>query len=130
MTSTGTSWTEHPQVIVNVTQQSLSLPDNMSCTSLNFLRTEIMFFVLFCFLIFIYFAGSSLRCGTRDLPCSMRDLLVAACGLLVAACVWDLVPWPGIKPGPLHWERRVLTTGPPGKSQRSCVFELWLCGAW
>ena len=26
-----------------------------------------------------------------------------------------LVPWPGIKPLPLHWERRVLTTGLPGK---------------
>ena len=23
-----------------------------------------------------------------------------ACELLVAACMWDLVPWPGIKPGP------------------------------
>ena len=24
----------------------------------------------------------------------------------------DLVPWPGIKPGPLHWDRAVLATGP------------------
>ena len=30
--------------------------------------------------------------------------------------IWDLVPWPGSNPGPLHWEHRVLTTGPPGKS--------------
>ena len=30
--------------------------------------------------------------------------------------MWDLVPWPGIEPGPLHWEHGVLTTGPPGKS--------------
>ena len=26
--------------------------------------------------------------------------LVVACELLVAACLWDLVPWPGIEPGP------------------------------
>ena len=39
---------------------------------------------------------------------------------LVAACMWDLVPQPGIEPGPpLHWERGVLPTGPPGKSS-SC----------
>ena len=50
----------------------------------------------------------------------MRSL-VAACKLLVVACMWDLVPRPGIKPGPLHWECRVLTTAPPGKSRR-CPF--------
>ena len=27
-----------------------------------------------------------------------------------------LVPWPGIKPVCLHWQCRVLTMGPPGKS--------------
>ena len=26
--------------------------------------------------------------------------LVVACLLLVEACMWDLVPWPGIEPGP------------------------------
>ena len=30
--------------------------------------------------------------------------------------MWDLVPWPGIEPGPLHWQHGVLATGPPGKS--------------
>ena len=30
--------------------------------------------------------------------------------------MWDLIPWPGIEPGPLHWELAVLTTAPPGKS--------------
>ena len=30
--------------------------------------------------------------------------------------MWDLVPRPGIKPGPLHWECGVLATGPSGKS--------------
>ena len=30
--------------------------------------------------------------------------------------MWDLVPWPGIEPGPLHWEHWVLSAVPPGKS--------------
>ena len=38
--------------------------------------------------------------------------------------MWDLVPWPGIKPGPLHWEHRVLATGPPGKSLENYSLEL------
>ena len=39
------------------------------------------------------------------------------CGLRV------LVPLPGIKPGPVHWERAVPATGPPGQSQSSCFLE-------
>ena len=38
---------------------------------------------------------------------------MAAPGL--SCSMWDLVPLPGIEPGPLHWELRVLTTGPSGK---------------
>ena len=47
-------------------------------------------------------------------------------GSLVVACMWDLVPWPGIEPGPPAWGGplppkppgvRVLTTAPPEKSQ-------------
>ena len=30
--------------------------------------------------------------------------------------MWDLVPQPGIEPGPLHWERGVLAPGPAEKS--------------
>ena len=48
------------------------------------------------------------------LGCRTRNSLVAACGLLVAACTCDLVPWPGIEPGPpalgaqslTHWTTR------------------------
>ena len=29
-----------------------------------------------------------------------------------------LVPQPGMNPHPLQWKRRVLTTGPPGKSPK------------
>ena len=46
--------------------------------------------------------------------------LVAACELLVVACVWDLVPRPGIEPGPpalgvwslSHWATREVPSHP------------------
>ena len=41
-------------------------------------------------------------------------LYLIALGL--SCSMWDLVPWPGVEPGSLHWERRVLATGPPEKS--------------
>ena len=37
----------------------------------------------------------------------------AACGILV--------PRLGIEPSPMHWKRRVLTTGPPGKSLKDII---------
>ena len=37
--------------------------------------------------------------------------------------MWDLVPWRGIEPRPLHWECRVLATGPPGKSWENTLPE-------
>ena len=36
--------------------------------------------------------------------------------------MWDLVPQPGIKPGPLPWELRVPATGSPRKSLKLFVF--------
>ena len=65
--------------------------------------------MFFIFILFIYLVVPGLSCSTQD-------LLVAACELLVAACMRDLVPHPGIEPGPLHWEHRSLPIGPPGKS--------------
>jgi len=44
-----------------------------------------------------------------------RIIYVAALGL--SCGLKDLVPDQGSNPGPLHWEHRVLATGPPGKSQ-------------
>ena len=58
------------------------------------------------------------------LNCSVQDILVVACELLVATCR-VLVLLPGIKPMPLHWECRVLATGPTGKSP--CV-DFGTCG--
>ena len=42
-------------------------------------------------------------------------LSVAASGIFSCG-MQDLVPWPGIKTGPLPWECRVWVTGPPEKS--------------
>ena len=49
-------------------------------------------------------AGPGLSCG----------IFLAVCKLLVVACIWDLVPRPGIEPGPpalgaqnlTHWATR------------------------
>ena len=70
-----------------------------------------------------------------DLPCGMQDLLVAACGIFscsrrtLSCSMWDLVPRPGIKPGPpalgarslSHWTTRevpaLLIDQDPGKGE-------------
>ena len=59
------------------------------------LRTGVFSFYMFYLKknVFIYLAMPGLSCG-----------------------LWDLVPWPRIEPGPLHWERWILDSGPPGKS--------------
>ena len=41
--------------------------------------------------------------------------------------MWDLVPWPGIKPRPLYWERGASATRPPG-SPSWCAF--WIFIGW
>ena len=50
------------------------------------------------------------------LSCSTWDLLLTMACELLSCGLWDLVPWPGIEPGPLHWECGILATGLPGKS--------------
>ena len=45
---------------------------------------------------------------------------VFSCGTWTLSCgVWNLVPCPGVEPGALHWECRILVTGPSGKSTDS-----------
>ena len=51
----------------------------------------------------------------------MQDLSVAACELLVAACGTKFPDWE-LTPGRLHWEHRVLASGPPEKSPSLLVF--------
>ena len=36
--------------------------------------------------------------------------------MIFGCCMWNLAPRLGIEPGTLHWEGRVLVTGPPGRS--------------
>ena len=76
-------------------------------------------FMSFIFKIFIYlfiYAAPGLSCGMQYLFSLVAacGLLVGACGLLAVACLWDLVPRPGIEPGPpalgmqslTHWTTR------------------------
>ena len=44
-----------------------------------------------------------------------KDLCSVACGILVPNQRWN--------PRSLHWKLRVLTTGPPGKSQHKNIFK-------
>ena len=62
----------------------------------------------------LWHAGSFLVVACGLFSCGLWDLLVAACGLLAVVCRIQF-PDQGLNPGPLHWEHRVLTTGPPGK---------------
>ena len=76
--------------------------------SFNFLYSFFFFFNIYLFI------------WLHRVLVAARGVLVAARGILVAACgifscgMWDLVPWPGIKPGPpelgarslSHWTTR------------------------
>ena len=80
---------------------------------------QVPWMMLSCYFFFLnmYFAARGLSCSTRDLCCRVRDLLVAACGILYLQRVGSSsLPDHGSNPGPLRWERGVLTTGPPEKS--------------
>ena len=52
-----------------------------------------------------------------DLWSKAWRLFDLCCGMqILNRSMWDVVPWPGIEPGPLPWEPRVLATGPQRKS--------------
>ena len=65
----------------------------------------------------MYLTAVCLSRGTRDLQSSLQHavFLVVAYKLLVATC-GILFPDQKSNQGPLHWEPRVLATGPTGKS--------------
>ena len=63
---------------------------------------------LFIFLIFIYLAVPKLGCDSWDLQSSSQHATET-----LSCSTWNLVPWPGKDPGPLHWELRALATGQP-----------------
>ena len=58
----------------------------------------------------------------RNLFLKKKFIYLTVLGL--SCSMWDLVPWSGIRLGPLLWEHRVLAIGPPGKSLTflSCVW--------
>ena len=64
--------------------------------------TSLLFFLFLKNIYLFILAAPGLSCG-------MRIFLVAACGLLVVACTRDLVPRPGIEPGPPELEAWSLT---------------------
>ena len=70
--------------------------------------------ILFKKYFFTYLAVLGLSCGTRNLYCSTQDLF--SCG------VCDIVPWPGVIPGPPAlglWSLSHWTTGEVPKHQKS-----------
>ena len=67
--------------------------------------------------MYIYLAALGLSRGMGDLQSSLQhqsSLVVAYKLLVVAGGNW--FPHQGSNPGPLHWEHRVLATGPQGES--------------
>ena len=61
----------------------------------------------------------------------LHQVLVVACGIFscnIQTLSCSMSPDQGLNPGPLHWEHRVLATGPPGESPAllvigiTCVF--------
>ena len=75
-------------------------------------------------MVFFLFGYTRLSCSSQDLHCSLRAL---SCSMWLSLWVWDLVPSLGVEPRPLHWERGVLTTGPPGMSLRWVVWCVQEC---
>ena len=71
----------------------------------------VFFFLIFIWLHWILVAAH----GIFDLCFGMQNLLFRL-------GMWDLVPWPGTEPRPLHWEQGVLATGPPGKCLTTSSF--------
>ena len=93
--------------------------------------TQFLFCCCFFKIIHLFIQSHRvLVAACRIFSCSMWSLLTAACRLLVAASGIQL-PDQGSNLDPLHWEHRVLNTGPLGKSLPCCFlysfFSLKFC---
>ena len=95
---------------------SLSLPDTMLYTAHCFilpsptlLSTCCHHFIILFLYLFILFIN-------------LHQVLVTAHGIFSCG-MWNLVPWRGIKSRPLHWECRLLATGPPGSPSPRFISE-------
>ena len=71
---------------------------------------------------FIYSTVMGLRCGMWGLSLWPMDSLTVVCGLSCSVARGPLVPWPGIKTKSPALQGRLLTTGPPEKSQKKLHF--------
>ena len=88
----------------------------VSCTGrqiLNHCATREALFLFFIYFLniylFVYLVAPGLSCGRRAPQLwRVNSQLQHACGIQF--------PDQGSNPGPMHWEHRVLTTVPPGKS--------------
>ena len=72
----------------------------------------------FFFLIFIYLAAPvfPVTCG------------IFSWGIWTLTCItWDLVPWPAVELGPLHWKLGDLAIGLTGKSLNKYFWALIMC---
>ena len=85
----------------------------------NFLFLKSTFKFLFLFIYLLVFG-----CTRSYLRHTASSVFVVACGIILVAVCELLVAAHGVQfpdqgwtPGPLHWEFRVLATGPPGKSR-------------
>ena len=68
--------------------------------------------------------------GSRRVGHDWSD--TARMGLSCGMWNWDLVPWPGVEPGPLHCDLGVSDTGSPGESPEPHSVYRWgwsLCGS-
>ena len=109
------------------------LPSYLSCTSdgtvssicgcaLSFLQLPLFLIFIHSFIylfvyLFIIFALPGLSCSTQNLRCSMRDLQLWHADSYLQHAYGIQFPDQGLNLGSLRWERRVLPTRPPGKSQ-------------
>ena len=79
--------------------------------------------VCVCVCVCVYLLVSLFDCARSQLRHTGPVIFIEtcesfSCGMRTLSCSkWDLVPRSGIKSSPLHWEHRVLATGPPGRSR-------------
>lgn len=125
----GCAWTLHSPSLSHLGANGLSRGSSGTpCTVLP--PFPLFFFHSLLNLFFKYFslfgcAGPC--CGMQDLAVFMAaEWDLTGCGSWTLSCSRsDLVSWPGIESGPLHWEHRVLATWPPG-SPEHLLFAKWL----
>ena len=75
-------------------------------TEAKFHQHLLCFFVLFLYI------------STHHICYNITSVYVSFFFFFVSEACGSLAPWPGIKPGSSELEDEVLTTGPPGKSQK------------